>query len=698
MTAGVERAEPSNPLRAPHFRAGPHAGEADPVTWGISPCISEASVRGRISMRRAFSLVAWMGAILWSGQGLAQTGPVAPGAEVLPNGLREWAETPLVLTPVSAPDKCLDMSDQDPVAQTVQMWTCTPRWNQKVWIEPAAARGEDVFRVRIGKLACVLDSGRSGARATMGICNDAPSAEYWTVRDGQLVGASGLCLDAPSAADGTAVVASICDAGSASQQWRLEAMRTALNRLPGDLRDPSGFGPYFYSGYLADRVEEFRPRFMARTLTAAERAEIKTLMAPWSKIDALQQYIWGISGESSKRTIVRIPWSTLRRLSELGESGDRAAMRAAMEAFALVRDSNYSDTFPGWEPSAFPHADDSRLAYNVANRLANIWAAHYWQQHGPDRLAAAAFTSCHYGVNDNCMGYTVEFGPSKPTSDIYAWIKTGKSKFAFSIQAISFHPAGGSPEERHKRFVSVLDGSAFSSVADFQHFGPEERAVQAVYAEQTGQLALWDNVRLNSTFDYPNFTSAQEGYMRTTLKARADAADWRARFEAFMAAPDSSKFWSIQQGLLSQSDADLLRFAEQHTVTDEDLAERLCGNGRDALPSCQRSRQYIAQRRAEYDRAIAEAREIAAIRAAEAQAAAEAAARDQAERDKWLVANSRKPDFWDQLAGLAEGFAAAAEAGNEQVTVRTYDSEGNFLGSETMTRSRAMGMGAQTSD
>jgi hypothetical protein len=85
-----------------------------------------------------------------------------------------------------------------------------------------------------------------------------------------------------------------------------------------------------------------------------------------------------------------------------------------------------------------------------------------------------------------------------------------------------------------------------------------------------------------------------------------------------------------------------------------------------------------------------------AARFAEKQAQA---ARDEAERARLAAMYPyRKPDFWDQLAGLAEGFAAAAEAGNQQVTVRTYDSAGNYVGSETMTRSRAAGLGAQPSN
>jgi hypothetical protein len=526
----------------------------------------------------------------------------------------------------------------------------------------------------------------------MGICNDAPATERWTVRDGQIVGASGLCLDAPSAGDGTAVVAAVCNAAATSQQWRLEAMRTALNRLPPAGSDPSGFGPYYNYGYVLDVVEEFRPRFTARALTSAERAEIKSLTAPWKKFDALEEQIKSYGGGSKAK--VQIPWSTLRRLSELGETGDKEAMRAAMEAFILVRTTNYPDTFAGFDASAFPHADDSQLSWYAAGKLADLWAAHYWQKHGPDRLAATAFTSCRPQDDDHCVGYTATLVHPKPTSNIYDWIKTGKSKFAIDIKDISFHPAAGSYEERQAKFISVLDGSAFNSQADFDRFDVFDKALQAVFAEKTGQLALWDNVRLNSTFQYPNFTSKQELYMRTVLKTRAETAEWRARFEAFMAAPDPSQSWAIEQALASQSDADLLRFAEQHTVTNEDLSDRLCSNGRDLLPGCVRSRQHIAERRAYYDRAIAEAQAAAELRAAEQEAAAKA----QAARDRQLFANSRKPDFWDQLAGLAEGFAAAAEAGNQQVTVRVYDSAGNYVGSETMARSRAMGLGAQTQD
>lgn len=649
---------------------------------------------------RRFMVIVWAGlsALLISENAAAQTGPLAPGAELLTPDLRHWAETPLVLTPASAPNFCLDMSDQDPVAQTVQTWTCTPRWNQKVWVEPISNGSGDQFRIRIGELACLLDSGRPGTRATMGICNDAPAAEPWTTRDGLLVGASGLCLDAQNAADGTAVIASACNAAAPNQQWRLEAMRTALGRQPPDRFDPSGFGEYYYSGYVPEMVEAFRPRFTPRKLTSAERAEIKKLMSPWRKLKPLD--IMFHTSVADRPKPVSISWPTLRRLSELAESGDKEAMHAVMTAFYLIRDTNFSDTFPGWEPEDFPHADNSRLAHGLADRLAQLWSAHYLQKHGPDRLAAYAFAYCQNPHMDECMGYAGKVEYPKPTGNVMDWVVKGDAKYAVTVKDITFHPARGTYAERQKKFISILDASAFTSLADFESFDQEERAEQAVFAEQTGQLALWDNVRLNSTFEHPNFTSYQEAHMRTVLQERAAAADWRSKFEAFMAAPDEAKKWWIEAGLITASENDMLRFADQHVVMDEKLSERLCGSGREATLACQRSRQGIAARRAEYDAYIAEARvkreAQEAVRYAEQQAQAAA---DEAERAR-LAARypPRKPDFWDQLAGLAEGFAAAAEAGNDQVTVRTYDSAGNYTGSETMSRARAAGLGAQPSN
>lgn len=69
-------------------------------------------------------------------------------------------------------------------------------------------------------------------------------------------------------------------------------------------------------------------------------------------------------------------------------------------------------------------------------------------------------------------------------------------------------------------------------------------------------------------------------------------------------------------------------------------------------------------------------------------------ARAIAEYNRQPFGPDRKPGFWDNVAALAEGFAAAGEASSQSVTVRTYDAAGNLTGTQTMTRAQAMARGA----
>ena len=644
-------------------------------------------------MRQALMLLSGLWLICLAPASVAQTGPMAPGYEILTENEHHLAEAPLVLTPASAPSFCLDMHLGDKQAKTVQLWQCAPAWNQKVWFDSLTSSGnKEEVQVRIGTLACLHSNPQSGGRAALGICGDKPSLESWVMRDGRLE-ARGLCLALANPGNGAEVVVEICNPEAENQQWRLESMRTAVSRLPRYSYDPSGFGDYHYMGYLPDVVEEFRPRFSPRTLTADERAEIKALTQPWRKYKSLDVML-----DSKLAPAMTIPWSALQRLSELGESGDKEAMRSAMEAFALLRDTNANAragglASNGWEASSFPQAEDGRFAYRVAEALANIWAAHYWQKHGPDRLAGRAFTDCHLPRAFVCLGYK-----GATTGNLYDWVWTGKAKPLPTVTNITFMPTAGTFEEREGRFLGYLDLS-FQYARNANVYDQFFVAEQAVYAEKTGRFALWDNVMMNRAFKNPMFTSEQELYMRQTLAAREDAAQWAAKFEAFMANPSPTPYERglMQQELISRSDADLFRFAEKHEVWFSELEPRLCSTGREASSPCQKIRARIIESRERY------AAEIALVRAErEANQLAEAAAKaQQAEAYRQELAKQaaeNKPDFWDQLAGLAEGFAAAAEAGNQQVVVRNYDSAGNYTGSETMTRARAAGLGAQPSD
>jgi hypothetical protein len=635
----------------------------------------------------------------------AQSGPLAPGYEVLPADVRYLAETPMVLTVNGSSLLCLTRLEEDRSGAGVQVAKCEPRWTRKVWLEPLTQNGRGEFRIRNGEMACLRSLDGNNGSVGFGICSDAPSREKWTTTDAQLVDASGRCLEATALSYGASLGVAACAATSANQQWAFGPMRRALG-LNGESWDPSGMGNYFAAGYRYEVIERFRPRFSNRSLTSAERAELRNLTSVWRGVRVLDVLYPNYNAPNYKRAArVTIPWTTLKRLSELGETGDKDAMRAIMEAFALQYGSNFSDDFVGWDVSAFPKANDSRLAWYVAVDLANIWSAHYWQRHGPDRVAATAFGSGSCS-RDGCVapGFKFKIAYDKPGSNPLKWASTGDSKHTFSVTDIVFEPAGvwaTNPQEQFLRILASKDASDHDYRAKFRLID-SLRGEWAVYAEQTGQLALYDNVMLNDSFARASVNYAEAAFRRI-INDRKSAADWRARFEAFMTNPSPREYeiWNIQMGLMEQSDADLLRFTARHPITVEELLPKLCGSGRQAAPVCITNTRAINERNAlnwadinaRVARANAE-REAAAVAQQQAQASRDAA---QAERDRQQLARwnaNNKPGFWDNVAALAEGFAAAGEASSQSVTVRTYDAAGNFTGTQTMTRAQAMARGA----
>ena len=264
----------------------------------------------------------------------AQTGPMAPGYEILPKHLQADAETPLVLSSVASPKFCLAMPTEDIDSKTLIVWPCGTAWFQKIWFDKMTAikaKAKDKVRLRVGTLGCLVSKQKIGASANFAICGDFPKDEVWSMSGGQLRDNSGLCLTLAEAKDGVPPLMQKCEASSDNQQWRLESMRAASKRHPPANKDSSGLGEYHYLGYLPEIVEEFRPRFTQRELTDEEKAELKKIVSTWSDYDPIEELAHKFSTPP-----FNIKWKTLLRLSELGKNGNKKAMRAIMEAFALV--------------------------------------------------------------------------------------------------------------------------------------------------------------------------------------------------------------------------------------------------------------------------------------------------------------------------------------------------------------------------
>lgn len=640
-------------------------------------------------MRAVLALAALFIAILGqAAPASAQNALIPPGAQSLPERLRRLAVTPLVLTPGNNRSACLGAVIEDDSYDKADIKPCDTIWNQRITLEPVDGNR---VRLRFGDLGCLYSNNQLGL-ASIGICDDRRAAETWTVQGKQLVDLAGRCLDAAwyewskSVRPQTAQ----CDPSRTEQQWYLESMRAVQDRLGPKGRAVWGTDSGRKDGLKLEVVELLRPRFSARPLNSAEKAELRKLRGTWKSSEPLAWLeIYGTKEYWKKREAMPkslIDWPVLRRLGELAESGDRDAMHAVLEGLVLLQYGNARDSYklPGWQQ--FPEQGNYELVQVVVPALTNLWGAHYWQRHGPDRLAALSGASC----SKACLGYSMQFVQVGKYANPFDWARTGKSDNAFRFESFSFFPVTYAPEVAEAKFIDALEKLSWGEApgADASSFG-------AMHAARTGRLALWDAVILSGQSERWARQSRPGQAMLKVILARREDAKWRQEFGAFMAkpAPTGLELWQIQQALIKRSDADIMTFAQRYTVSDRDLIKRFCTPERSSLASCQRGQAELARFDAEW--AAASARYQAKAEAERAAAAAAQARFEEEQRQKYVAwRKTQKPSFWDQLAGLAEGFDAAMRAGSGTVTVREYDKAGNYIGSREMSRAWAAGMGA----
>lgn len=147
----------------------------------------------------------------------------------------------------------------------------------------------------------------------------------------------------------------------------IRAFRLAAETAPGMLMTDAW--------QILPAVEASRPAFAPRTLTKEERAELRTVSEHYSDRNS--------PGSGSV--------AELKRLQQLGETGDKEAMIAARDALAGGPPRELLDQY--WTR----RANTSNL-YTATAILTAIWTAHIWQRHGYDDADRKYMKPCIGGI------------------------------------------------------------------------------------------------------------------------------------------------------------------------------------------------------------------------------------------------------------------------------------------------------------
>jgi hypothetical protein len=564
--------------------------------------------------------------------------------------IAKYQAPPTVLAPEHAPGMCLDFDINRPW-QNTHLWECWTGWNQAFTFKGAGNRGQ----IWLGGYRCLTSQRGNGVRVVMQECNGSP-AQNWTIAGPQIRDVDGRCLDAYGAGkgNGTWVVVWDCGSSAINQRWRFSSLRAEQKRAGNLGRAPApGMAGDRPAGYdrLAEFLERDRPRFTPRTLTGAEKAEIQRLVAPYKSYDLLKfihfndRPDWGA---------LKVPYSSIQRLMQLAESGDKFAMDALLKTMRIalmIDESNMgyfgANKYDPVDPSG-PMGNDKALAWIRLHQLTRVWSAHRWARHGPDRLAAYAFVQC-YPANVKC-GYWYDVTDQFNAAKIGTWAESGKGNAYKLFGNVRFFPVDGGPNDRLQRFAGLLSALEWTYQGQNDRISDEDYAWMAGFAKSAGLEQVYDNAWLtNAMRDARTWHPSEREF---------DFAKWeiqqREEVDRLLEASNVSP--QQQRVLLSSAkrlgNDYLLRFAEKYPLDSAADVDLICSLG---SPDCQNQRMMF-QQQIEGNAAFA----------------AELEARRQA------------------INSFGAGPLPSAS-----VTVRKYDQNGNYLGSETTTRTEAELRGAK---
>lgn len=564
----------------------------------------------------------------------------------------KYQKAPSVLAPEHAPGMCVDFDLNKPWVNT-HLWECWTGWNQAFSFKAQPNGGQgNKGQIWLGGYTCLTSQRGNGLRVSMQECSGA-SEQIWTLNGTQIRDVDGRCLDAYGAGkgNGTWVITYDCVAGAANQKWRFSTLRAEQKRggkvgaspAPGmALNQPPGYDR------LSEFLERDRPRFTPRTLTSAEKQEIARLTAPYKSYDLLKYIHFNDRPEWGR---LKVPYSSIQRLMALGESGDKYAMDALLKVMRLalmIGDTNTgNDIYDPVDPNG-PMGSDQKLAQIRLHQLTRIWAAHRWQRHGPDRLAAYAFVEC-YPANAKC-GYFYDLARKKAGASLYDWAITGKGKYFDEVSNIRFFPVDGGPMERLNRFRSLLADMEWIYQGRNERISEEDYAWMAGYAKSAGLVDVYDNAWLTTSMRDARYWHPSERAFDMVKWNVKHKTDWEAEF-ALNNLPRERQRVLLANAKGLGNDY-VVRFAQKYMLESHQEIELICSLG---SPDCERQGQMF---------------------------------------DAWLAGNAAFAAEIEARRRAVNAFGTGPLP-SATVTVRNYDQNGNYIGSTTTTRSDAELSGAK---
>lgn len=385
---------------------------------------------------------------------------------------------------------------------------------------------------------------------------------------------------------------------------------------------------------LEDLTAEFAPVVSARVLTAAEKNEIAARELAYLQGGSFENY---------------------HRLDALARSGDKAAMKALVN---VLLETGWNQ---GW-PRDFPYKIRAAQSFGkvplerpAALALAGRWGVLYWQMHGGDPRVAHALNLCRDANKGRTYqydcGFTVAYNGKSTARSLHEYAY-GDTKTAPQL-TLTVHPPASAVEMEQFRFD--VDMIRYEQLLKARKFG------QLIYDRDKEWMTNY--AAAMGLTESMNATIAAGQAVRTQIAAqdaqrrRQDLQSrWDALYRQHGAGLTDADRSAMEYLAATFEDEKLLWFSDTYGLTSRYALDRLCAMDT-ASARCQNQTAKISR--------------------AEADAAALASA---------VAAHNAGVDAARQ-AGLTSSL--------NMVKVRTYNANGIYTGTTTMTQTQAEIVGAR---